>query len=104
MRLTGPWLPSSGYQRGSAPYINRCFGNPSPTRSVQRCGRPHEEIIPSIPIIPLSYGNAYRLMSQMSGMMVDENQLTGDWEGGMNLTYRMLCFYLNLLKICEIYI
>ena len=85
----GPWLPRSGFQRGSAAFINRCFGNPSPDRSQDRCDFNYTDILPSIPIIPISYGNAYRLMSQMAGSMVDERELTQDWQGGMNLTYRM---------------
>ena len=86
----GPWLPDSGFQRGSSAFINRCFGNPSRERAVDRCGFDNESyILPSIPIIPLSYGNAKRLMEQMNGDYVNESEFTTNWQGGIDIEYRL---------------
>eukprot|EP01084_Bolivina_argentea_P116165 206447_1 len=85
----GPWLPGSGIQRGSAQLSNICFGNPSPNRTQQRCGHEYQDLLPSIPVIPIGYDNTYRLMSEMNGIMVNETEFTQQWQGGMNLTYRI---------------
>jgi N-acetylated-alpha-linked acidic dipeptidase len=42
----------------------------------------NEHIIPSIPAIPLGYGDVYRIISQMGGKAVPK-----EWQGGLNVTY-----------------
>lgn len=37
-----------------------------------------------IPVVPLSYGDAFKIMAQLAGPEVPT-----DWQGGMNFTYRL---------------
>lgn len=87
----GPWLPSTGYQRGSIIAGYMCPGNPSPDRLQDKCDKEFDEFMPSIPVIPMGYQNAYLLMSKMNGISVDSWQQDPDrsWQGGMNFTYHI---------------
>lgn len=48
----GPYLPPSGVQRGSVLYMPLCPGNPRGRFS--QCRYTEEELIPGIPVIPIS--------------------------------------------------
>jgi N-acetylated-alpha-linked acidic dipeptidase len=71
----GPWRPSSGVQRGSVQFNSLCAGDPSraylnrtsPDRSAtaEACGYDEAELIPSIPVLPLSYSDARPLLASM---------------------------------------
>eukprot|EP01084_Bolivina_argentea_P000951 1742_1 len=77
----GPWLPKTGYQRGSVQFIFRCPGSLNPDRIQSECDFSKNEIIPNVPIMPLSYGNAELLMKHLDGYVIDQ------WQGTMNFTY-----------------
>lgn len=85
------WMPSTGAQRGSImvgdgdpltpiyPAKNYTFRS----RTIQQAKDEH--IIPSIPVLPMSYGDVQNLLSQMGGRRVPTS-----WQGGLtNITYRL---------------
>lgn len=85
------WMPSTGAQRGS---IMVGDGDPlTPVypskeytyraRTVQKAKDEH--IIPSIPVLPMSYGDVQHLLSRMGG-----RRAPNIWQGGLsNITYRL---------------
>ena len=82
---TGPMRPAGGIQRGSM--MN---GNGDPTTpawpSVEGARRVPEDSldIPRIPIIPMGYGNARRLLEPLTGPSVPQN-----WEGALPFRYHV---------------
>jgi N-acetylated-alpha-linked acidic dipeptidase len=55
----GSWRPESGVQRGSVQFNSRCGGDPGLVdRDPDICGFKTEDLIPKIPSLPLSYGDA----------------------------------------------
>ena len=44
-----------------------------------------DEGVPSIPVQPLSYGDAVHFLSQLEEHEVPNS----DWEGGLNITYKI---------------
>ena len=80
----GPWRPTSGVQRGSVQFLSRCSGDPGfVERDPQICGGyTTDELIPKIPSLPLSYGDALPLLQSMSGVAPPPA-----WIGGLNVTY-----------------
>ena len=84
----GPWRPPSSVQRGSIQFISICAGDPSraylPPGDVEKvCGRTQEELIPQIPVMPLSYGDALLLLEQLGG-----EEAPDAFRGALNITYR----------------
>uniref|UniRef100_A0A7E4WCP9 Glutamate carboxypeptidase 2 n=1 Tax=Panagrellus redivivus TaxID=6233 RepID=A0A7E4WCP9_PANRE len=84
------WLPSGGVQRGSVMHGN---GDPLtplvpskadvyPTRTIEEAYNQH--VLPRIPVLPISYGDAYEVLSRLNGRPVPS-----DWQGGLNFTYRL---------------
>lgn len=85
----GPWRPESAVQRGSVQFNTRCAGDPyrlylddkndggeggdgeggekggGGTERV--CGYRPEDLIPSAPVLPISYGDAAPLMAKLGG-------------------------------------
>ena len=80
----GPWLPPTGYQRGSSAFTVFCIGPIEPERLLEKCNLTQDEYLPQIPGIPISYDNAYRVMSKMKGFNMEN---VSDWQGGMNFSY-----------------
>uniref|UniRef100_A0A7E4VXM3 N-acetylated-alpha-linked acidic dipeptidase 2 n=1 Tax=Panagrellus redivivus TaxID=6233 RepID=A0A7E4VXM3_PANRE len=85
------WMPSGGVQRGSlkvssggdiltplVPAIKDGY----PTLTIEEAYE--KQIIPRIPVIPLSYGDAYHILSRLSG----NETVDYDAQGGFNFTYR----------------
>jgi N-acetylated-alpha-linked acidic dipeptidase len=80
----GPWRPKSGVQRGSVQFLSRCSGDPGfIERDPTICGYPTSELIPNIPSLPLSWGDALPLLQQMGGMAAPSSA----WVGGLNVSY-----------------
>ena len=44
-----------------------------------------DEAVPSIPVQPLSYGDAVHFLSQLE----EHDVPNSDWEGGLNITYKI---------------
>ncbi|MCP9257299.1 Glutamate carboxypeptidase 2 [Dirofilaria immitis] len=69
------WLPNVGVQRGSIMHGN---GDPlSPLYPAM-----NDRVLPTIPALPISYHDAYQILSQMRGQLAPFN-----WQGGLNITY-----------------
>ena len=77
------WLPPSGFQRGTIgldgdpltpdyPALNFTFRIPRSQAS-----------LPTIPVLPISYKDAYQYLSILGGPIAPN-----DWQGGLNVTYR----------------
>uniref|UniRef100_A0A1I7Y1I9 PA domain-containing protein n=1 Tax=Steinernema glaseri TaxID=37863 RepID=A0A1I7Y1I9_9BILA len=84
------WMPSGGVQRGT---LKTQHGDPLtplypakpdlyPGRTIHEAKKEH--VLPSIPAVPLSYGDAWHILSRMEGKKVP-----AEWQGGLNVTYRM---------------
>ena len=69
----GPWRPKSSVQRGSIQFISVCAGDPSrayapQNKSVEEvCGKSQKELIPQIPVLPISWGDAVPILRALGG-------------------------------------
>jgi len=81
----GPMRPAGGIQRGSMMNMN---GDPSTPgwASVEGARRASEDSfpIPHIPIIPMGYGNARRLLEPLAGASVPQT-----WQGALPFRYHV---------------
>lgn len=81
----GPFRPSQGVQRGSVQNLN---GDPSTPGYPSVAGatriRREEMMVPHIPVIPMSYGNASQLLSGVEGHDVPQG-----WQGGLPFRYHI---------------
>jgi N-acetylated-alpha-linked acidic dipeptidase len=67
----GPWRPSSGIQRGAVDTGSYCVGDPLfVERDPNICGLTTAEILPQIPVLPISYRDA--VVSVLYGEVVNE--------------------------------
>eukprot|EP00041_Stephanoeca_diplocostata_P038530 m.1523150 g.1523150 ORF g.1523150 m.1523150 type:complete len:780 (-) comp25232_c0_seq2:3481-5820(-) len=78
----GPYLPPSGVQRGTVLYVNKCPGNPS-GRAVQ-CDYDESDLMPGIPVLPISAQDAQPLMVSIQGQAAPPA-----WEGGLDANYTL---------------
>ncbi|CAJ0576275.1 unnamed protein product, partial [Mesorhabditis spiculigera] len=83
------WMPNEGVQRGSTMHGD---GDPlTPLypskpdiykyRTIEQAKK--DRVLPTIPILPISYTTAWQIMSRMDGRPVPKQ-----WQGGLNVTYR----------------
>jgi len=85
----GPWRPESSVQRGSIQFISLCAGDPTRAyaphgRSVEDvCGKKAEELIPQIPVLPISYSDALIFLNTLGGQ-----EAPNAFRGALNITYR----------------
>eukprot|EP00467_Chlorarachnion_reptans_P007254 CAMPEP_0114496444 /NCGR_PEP_ID=MMETSP0109-20121206/5773_1 /TAXON_ID=29199 /ORGANISM="Chlorarachnion reptans, Strain CCCM449" /LENGTH=870 /DNA_ID=CAMNT_0001673717 /DNA_START=495 /DNA_END=3106 /DNA_ORIENTATION=+ len=67
----GPWRPKLGVQRGSLQYMSLCEGDPGrhylPGGSQEACGYDETDLIPTIPVLPISWGDAVPLLNRLEG-------------------------------------
>ena len=69
----GPWRPSTSVQRGSIQFISVCAGDPERAYRPHGlnvsavCGKTREELIPSIPVLPLSWDDAVPFLASLGG-------------------------------------
>lgn len=84
----GSWRPASGVQRGSVVFTSKCVGDPSRAASELSvediCGFSKEELVPSIPVIPISHRDAEPLLRALGGDVAPE-----DFQGGLDFEYRV---------------
>jgi N-acetylated-alpha-linked acidic dipeptidase len=85
----GPGRPASSLQRGSVQYLSSGPGDPTTpgyasTRGAKRV--PYEQLtgIPRIPSLPLSYGEATKILKALQGLRVPD-----DWQGGLPFAYHL---------------
>ena len=76
------WMPDSGFQRGSL----HMGGDPEtifyPSYNFTYRDIPNH--LPKIPVQPISYADAYKFLSVLSGEDAPDH-----WQGGFNLTYKL---------------
>eukprot|EP00127_Corallochytrium_limacisporum_P002695 Clim_evm4s136 gene=Clim_evmTU4s136 len=80
----GWWLPKDGIQRGSL-YMG--VGDPSTPGYPSTPGAPHladPPGLPTIPVMPMSYGDAEEVMSRLGGEEAPE-----EWKGGLQAAYHL---------------
>jgi N-acetylated-alpha-linked acidic dipeptidase len=88
----GPWRPESGVQRGSVNYIFQYPGDPStpgvasvPDLPDSKRIAPEKSVdVPTIPVMPLSYGDAKLLLQDLGGP-----ESPREWQGGLPFTYHL---------------
>uniref|UniRef100_A0A915AJ70 Glutamate carboxypeptidase 2 n=1 Tax=Parascaris univalens TaxID=6257 RepID=A0A915AJ70_PARUN len=84
------WMPLEGAQRGTI-----MMGNGDPLSplypSKKDLYRPktvqeakNDGTLPTIPVLPIGYSDAFQILSRMQGRMVPL-----DWQGGLNISYRL---------------
>jgi N-acetylated-alpha-linked acidic dipeptidase len=83
----GPYRPKTGVQRGSIMYISELVGDPltpgrPATKDAVRLKREECTWLPKIPCMPISWGNALRILEHVKGHNVPK-----DWQGGCPTTY-----------------
>lgn len=79
----GPMRPPEGIQRGSVLLSNGDPTTPSWPSTPGAKRVPEESLpVPRIPVIPMGYGNARRLLAQLEGASVPE-----PWQGGLPFHY-----------------
>ena len=90
----GPWRPPCGIQRGSVQFNSKCAGDPMRAdarygnRTVSDiCGvTSYTDLIPSIPSLPMSYGDASLFLEQLGGKTARD--VGGDdFVGGLDIEY-----------------
>ena len=83
---SGPWRPQTGVQRGSVQFLSRCSGDPGMIeRDPTVCGDyDTADLIPAIPSLPLSYGDALPILAQLVGVAPPAS-----WVGGLNVSYAL---------------
>src|SRR6266851_1943603 len=85
----GPFRPKDGVQRGSVMEITLHPGDPlSPGWASEKGSRklPMSEVksLQKIPVLPISYSDAYQLLNSLAGPVAPEN-----WRGALPLTYHI---------------
>jgi N-acetylated-alpha-linked acidic dipeptidase len=93
----GPWRPPHGIQRGSVQFNSQCAGDPMRAdprygnQTVQDiCGvQSTQDLIPSIPSLPLSYEDATPLLRHMGGPLAETVGGKGFCGGIHNVTYQV---------------
>ncbi|XP_071506201.1 N-acetylated-alpha-linked acidic dipeptidase 2-like [Diadema antillarum] len=80
------WLPDTGTQRGNV-HVSDAKGDPVtpgyPAKPYMFRIREEETALPKIPAHPIGYGDALRLLSEMTG-----DEVPRDWRGSLDVTYR----------------
>ena len=85
----GPMRPASAIQRGSVQFLSVQPGDPStpgyPARAdAKRLSRSEMENLPRIPSLPLSYGEAEKILRRLGGPRVPDA-----WQGGLPFAYHV---------------
>ena len=85
----GPWRPSSGVQRGSVVDMPLHPGDPltpgvGAVKDAPRLPIEEAVTITSIPVLPISYGDAQPLIAALGGATAPRS-----WQGGLPLTYHI---------------
>ncbi|KAL1920848.1 uncharacterized protein VTP21DRAFT_11483 [Calcarisporiella thermophila] len=89
----GPWRNKDSVQRGSVGYIMFGLGDPltpgvPATKDAQRIPAENNPVLPQIPSLPISWGDAEPLLKSLEGHGVNvENPAAPGWKGGLNITY-----------------
>lgn len=86
----GPMRPPSGIQRGSVQFLSLGPGDPSTPGGVpsnataKRLTRDKMTNVPKIPSLPISYGEAEKILRHLGGPRVPD-----EWQGGLPFSYHI---------------
>jgi len=85
----GPMRPPSAIQRGSVQFLSLGPGDPSTpgwpsSANAKRLTRDKMETVPRIPSLPVSYGEAEKILRRLGGPNVP-----GGWQGGLPFAYHV---------------
>jgi len=85
----GPMRPPGSLQRGSVQFLSHGPGDPqtpgyASTSSAKRVARDKLEGIPKIPSLPISYGEAEKILRALGGSRVPD-----EWQGGLPFAYHI---------------
>ncbi len=85
----GPMRPESAIQRGSVQFLSLGPGDPTTpfvpsTKGAKRTPRDKLTTIPRIPSLPLSYGEAAKILRALAGARVPD-----EWQGGLPFAYHV---------------
>jgi N-acetylated-alpha-linked acidic dipeptidase len=85
----GPWRPLEGAQRGSVMRMEEGSGDPltpgwGATQDAKRLALKDAKTLTSIPVLPLSYGDAAPLLKALSGPVAPQT-----WRGALGFTYHV---------------
>ncbi len=87
----GPWRPADGVQRGTAlDYAAMYPGDPLTPGWGSKAGgrkldRSEARSLPTIPVVPLSYGDAKPLLESLGGPLAPDD----NWKGALPITYHI---------------
>jgi N-acetylated-alpha-linked acidic dipeptidase len=85
----GPMRPPSAIQRGSVQFLSIGPGDPSTPGApsiagAKRITRDQMQNVPKIPSLPISYGEAEKILRRLGGPRVPD-----DWQGGLPFSYHI---------------
>lgn len=85
----GPWRPAWGVQRGTLLYEFLYPGDPTTpngpsTPGVPRTDVAHSDLLPHIPVMPLSYSDGKKILENIGGPSAPR-----PWQGGLPITYHI---------------
>jgi N-acetylated-alpha-linked acidic dipeptidase len=85
----GPMRPPSAIQRGSVLFLSHVPGDPSTpgwasTAGAKRLTREQMTNVPKIPSLPISYGEAEKILRRLGGPRVPD-----EWQGGLPFSYHV---------------
>jgi N-acetylated-alpha-linked acidic dipeptidase len=85
----GAWRPLEGVQRGSVMRMEEGSGDPltpgiGATKDAKRLSLKEAKTLTSIPVLPLSYGDAKPLLEALEGPVAPES-----WRGALGFTYHV---------------
>jgi len=85
----GPMRPPSAIQRGSVQFLSLGPGDPSTpgyasTAGAKRVPRDQMLTVPKIPSLPISYGEAEKILRRLGGPRVPD-----EWQGGLPFAYHV---------------
>jgi N-acetylated-alpha-linked acidic dipeptidase len=85
----GAWRPKDGVQRGSVADDPIYPGDPltpgvGATKDAKRLALKDVAVITTIPVLPISYGDAQPLLAALTGPVAP-----AEWRGGLGITYRV---------------
>nr|CAB3246729.1 putative N-acetylated-alpha-linked acidic dipeptidase [Phallusia mammillata] len=93
------WLPPSGVQRGSLHLNGDPLTPDYPALNITYRIPESESFLPTIPVQPIGYEDAYQLLSILGG-----NDAPSDWQGGMDFTYKFGGQFDENHKYCKAHI
>ena len=77
------WMPSSGFQRGTLGVHGDPLTRGYPALNLTYRIPLNKANLPQIPVLPISYADAYQYLSILNGTDAPD-----DWQGGFNVTYK----------------